>query len=179
MGQYLLNIVLNIHKKSTCIRKHYRPFSACSALLPLMKQVTHYTRKSPSATLTDDQQESEMVNSGLSEACETNILMIFIKTTGPVMILARTSQMLLQTPEIMFYSAAKLIPTFMNLVAMARKISWKVRKPMNYTFNSVPKKLLLKDFAKTNSETNSMQNMPNLKQERVMLTNQQKLMNQQ
>jgi len=45
------------------------------------------------------------------------------------------------------------------------KISWKALKLMNCTFNSVLKKLLLKDSAKTSSETNLIQSSEDPKQE--------------
>lgn len=48
------------------------------------------------------------------------------------------------------------------MMMTAMKISWKALKLMNCTFNSVLKKSLLKDSAKTSLEPNSIQTMLDL-----------------
>lgn len=61
----------------------------------------------------------------------------------------------------------------MWMMVMPMKISWKALKLMNCTFNSGPKKLLLKDSAKTNLETNSIKTIKNLIHDSDLQLNQQ------
>lgn len=83
--------------------------------------------------------------------------------TGQVMIsMVKPTKMLLQTLENMLCNVANLIPICLWMMVKPMKISWKALKLMNCTFNSVLKKLLLRDSAKTNLETNSIQTMLDL-----------------
>lgn len=78
--------------------------------------------------------------------------------TGQVMIsMVNPTKMLLQTLENMFCNVAKLIPICLWRMVKPMKISWKALILMNCTFNSVLKKLLLKDSAKTSLEPNLIQ----------------------